>query len=88
MNRSVSLEDLETIRNDLIYRVRNSLTNQDKEFLLSVKYGEPRWDLHPCPHIEKPPVVRWKLQSILKMNKNKRGEAYDKLKSILYEAVV
>jgi predicted nucleotidyltransferase component of viral defense system len=83
--RVVKVEELELIRKQIIKTVIESLTEQDKEFLLSVKSGEPKWELHPCPHIKELPAVRWKLQNIIQMEKTKRLEALSKLKSFLYE---
>ena len=65
--------------------VTDSLTEQDKTFLLSVKSGEPQWELHPCPHIKELLAIRWKLQNIMQMEKSKRVEAFNKLKSFLYQ---
>ena len=63
-DRSLSLGELESTRENLIREVKSSLTAQDKKFLLSVKTGEPRWELHSCPHIERLPAVQWKVRNI------------------------
>ncbi len=82
--RNVTLEELESIRERLIKTVNSSFTDQDKKFLLSIKRGEPNWDLHPCPNIKNLPAVRWKLENLLKMGKEKKEKAFITLKDVLY----
>jgi len=83
--RAVTLKELELAREQIITTINASLTEQDKTFLLSVKSGEPQWELHPCPHIKELPAVRWKFKNIMQMEKSKRVQAFNKLKSFLYQ---
>ncbi len=82
--RSVTVEELESVREQLINIVNSSWTDRDKQFLLSMKKGEPLWDLHPCMHIKDLPAVRWELENILRMEGVKKKEAFNKLEDVLY----
>ncbi len=59
------------------------LTDNDKEFLLSFKRKEPKWDLLGLANIENLPAVKWKLFNIEQMDSKKRKVACGKLEMIL-----
>lgn len=82
-DRTVTLEELESVREELIGTILTSLTEEDKRFILSFKSGEPQWELHPCPHLKELPAVRWKLTNIKQMKKPKWEEAFSKLRNFL-----
>jgi len=84
-DRIVTLEKLESVREELIKIVITSMTEEDKRFILSFKSGEPQWELHPCPHLRNLPAVGWKLKNIRKMQKPKWEEAFRKLHAFLYQ---
>ncbi|NOX87436.1 MAG: nucleotidyl transferase AbiEii/AbiGii toxin family protein [Calditrichaeota bacterium] len=75
----VALEELIETRDKLIEGIKRILTKNDKEFLISVKSGEPDWKKFPIDHIKELPAVQWKLQNIRRMDKIKRREALKKL---------
>jgi predicted nucleotidyltransferase component of viral defense system len=79
----VTLEDLEETRKQLIYEIRRLLTREDKDFLLSVKRGEPDWDFLGFPHVRELPAVKWKLHNLSRMAKGKRLQAIEKLEAVL-----
>lgn len=60
----VTVAELEAAREDLIAQLRASLTDQEKAFLLSMKYGEPDWRLLPIPHLAELPALQWKLRNV------------------------
>jgi hypothetical protein len=80
-----SLVELEETRTRLVSEIRKILDDNDKGFLLSVKKGEPDWDLLSIKHARELPSVKWKLLNISRMEKGKWQEAYDKLRSILWQ---
>ncbi|MEM9242865.1 MAG: nucleotidyl transferase AbiEii/AbiGii toxin family protein [Pseudomonadota bacterium] len=82
-NLTVSYEELEDIRNKLIAMIQSDLTNNERQFLISIKEGNPGWDLLPIPDIEKLPALQWKLINIDKMNKNLKQKSLNKLKRVL-----
>lgn len=79
------LRQLEKTRSRLVDLIRSSLSDKDKEFLLSVKNGTPAWELLDVPHGSELPAVRWKLHNIeqLKRNPDKHAEAVSKLRRVL-----
>jgi predicted nucleotidyltransferase component of viral defense system len=79
----VKLEDLISVRNDLITRIRKSLTAEQKPFLLSLKSRKPEWELSGIEGIENYPSIRHKLINLQRMNDKKHNLAYDKLKDYL-----
>ena len=54
-----------------------------QEFLLSVKRGEPRWELLDLPGIEDLPAVRWKLFNLERMAPGVRKKAIARLEQTL-----
>ena len=79
----VSLETLEKVREDLIRCVGTSLTEADKEFLVSFKSKDPQWDLLGLDGVEQLPAVRWKLENLEKMSAERHQAALLRLKEIL-----
>ncbi len=50
---SVSLEELYQAREKLISDIKTNLSDTDKKFLISLKSGEPEWNLIPVANIDK-----------------------------------
>lgn len=82
----VSLEALERARIDLIAAVRARLGDSEKEFLVSFKRGEPRWDLLDVEHAPTLPAVRWKLQNLDRVSPSRRTQAVRDLEMALQDA--
>lgn len=80
---SISYNELYDIRERLIDEIKKGLTRDEKEFLLSVKRGEPKWEKFGIGDFSHLPGVRWKLLNINRMVKDKRIKAYSKLEKIL-----
>ena len=81
--QNVSLETLMQTRFDLIEKIHEKLSDDDKTFILSVKAGMPKWELFAYPEAQNLPAVKWKLHNLLKMSKEKRKAATIKLEKIL-----
>jgi predicted nucleotidyltransferase component of viral defense system len=79
----VSYEKLITTRQEMIDLLKRELTENERLFLLSIKEGQPKWELMEIKGIEKLPAIQWKLFNIRKMNKNKHRAATAKLKAVL-----
>jgi predicted nucleotidyltransferase component of viral defense system len=60
----VTVAELESARKELIALLRGALTAREKAFLLSMKQGEPDWNLLPVPHLAELPALQWKLRNI------------------------
>ena len=59
-----SYEDFEKTREQMIFKIHNSLTDKDKAFLLAFIKGEPNWDDVDYGMF---PAVKWKLHHIQKL---------------------
>ncbi|HAT1844337.1 nucleotidyl transferase AbiEii/AbiGii toxin family protein [Legionella pneumophila] len=67
----VTLEELTVIPGKMIQSLKENFTQQDYEFLVSFKKGEPEWSLACSDQIQYLPAVQWKLLNIRKMPKQK-----------------
>ncbi|ODB92634.1 hypothetical protein A3194_09705 [Candidatus Thiodiazotropha endoloripes] len=76
----VTVKQLEHTRHTMIETLRHQLTDHHKRFLLSLKSGEPKWDLLKYIHSQDMPAVRWKLQNIQRLTSEQREEALSKLR--------
>ena len=65
-----SYVDYEETRNNLITLVNQSLTETDREFLISFEDGVPNWDKCCAGDLKDYPSVKWKLQNIAKLKRN------------------
>ncbi len=79
----VDLKQLVETRDKLLQLIHAKLTVQEKKFLLSLKDGEPDWNLLGLPGIERLPGLRWKLENIRRMNAKKRREQSTRLRKVL-----
>lgn len=79
----VSLAELLSARDLMLKTLRRTLTEPDKQFLLSVKQAEPDWSLLNMKGIDMLPGLQWKLTNVKKMSSVKRDVALEKLKAAL-----
>jgi hypothetical protein len=71
-------------RDPLIKTITEKLTNLEREFLMTLKSGEPKWELLDLPDIKRLPGVQWKLINIQKMNSLRQQQQFDTLeKSVI-----
>ena len=80
---TIALETLLQTREELVKMIHKNLTSNHRDFLLGLKNGTPDWSLIPFENIANLPSVKWKILNLQKMQKDKRQEAYEKLKLIL-----
>jgi hypothetical protein len=80
---SVSREELEGARAKLVKTIREGLTDKERQFILSVKKGNPGWDLIGLEGIDRLPAIQWKLLNIAKMDKAKHRQALSRLEKCL-----
>jgi predicted nucleotidyltransferase component of viral defense system len=71
----VPLGVLEETREKLVAKINAELTVPEREFLLSLKRLEPKWELLGIPGVEKLPGPQWKLYNLRKMTAAKREVA-------------
>lgn len=79
----VSYDELVQVRSDLLRLIKEQLTQDEKDFLISFKEGKPNWKLLGVDGVENLPAVKWKLLNIGKMDEGKRSESLEKLRSAL-----
>lgn len=79
----VAIEALAATRERLIGEIAQSLTTDDRAFLLSVKRLAPQWELLGIPGVENLPAVRWKLENLARMTAEKRAQALQRLQAVL-----
>ncbi|MBF0650801.1 nucleotidyl transferase AbiEii/AbiGii toxin family protein [Dysgonomonas sp. GY75] len=83
-DNSFGVHEFENTRELLIKMINESLTNEDKEFLLTFSKGEPDWTKIDY---SKFPAIRWKLLNIQKLkdnNPSKYAEQVDAVRQILF----
>jgi predicted nucleotidyltransferase component of viral defense system len=79
----VEYDDLIAARETLVETLMKELTDNEKAFLVSLKEGQPRWNLMGREGIEKLPAIQWKLMNIRKISEQKRAASLKKLKAKL-----
>ena len=79
----ITFEALETTRNKLVAILREELTPDERKFIVSMKRGQPVWDLLELEGIKDLPAVKWKLLNISKMDPSKHRKAIHKLRNYL-----
>jgi len=79
----ISFEALETTRNEMVAILRKELTHDERKFIVSMKQGQPVWDLLKLEGIKDLPAVKWKLLNISKMDPAKHRKAIHKLRDYL-----
>jgi len=83
ITQSITLEELETTRDKLVATLREELTPNERQFIVSMKQGQPLWDLLEIEGIEDLPAVKWKLLNILNMDPIKHKKAIHKLRDYM-----
>ena len=82
-----SYEDYKQARLQLVEMVQDSLTMDDKKFLISFEEGLPDWSLCSAGDLSKYPSVQWKLLNIRNLkehNIQKHEQGIKKLKDFLF----
>ena len=79
----VTYDELIAARETLVGTLTKTLTAGEKEFLLSLKAGNPKWDLIEIEGIEKLPAVQWKLLNIRKLDTKRQKDLHSKLRRVL-----
>ena len=80
---SIPYQDLIAARDTLIETLKKELTGGEREFLVSLKAGQPKWTSIGIEGVKYLPAVQWKLANIRKMSAKKQTELLEKLKRVL-----
>jgi predicted nucleotidyltransferase component of viral defense system len=79
----VTMDSLLQAREQLIAEIVGKMPVDHKNFLVSLKKGEPEWALLGVKGAEGLPAVRWRLENLAKMDKTKREALIDRLRQVL-----
>lgn len=79
----VSLQELQQVQQKLSRMLVQSLDDDERAFLLSIKRGEPEWNRLGIENLDQLPALRWKCLNIKKMNDSKRASELTRLEKIL-----
>jgi hypothetical protein len=79
----VPLQELSDVRERIVREVVKALDEDERAFLLSMKSGEPAWDILGIEGLARMPALQWKLINIRKMNHAQRAEALERLRRVL-----
>lgn len=79
----VTLEELKEVPEKMIQGLKDNFTQQDYDFLVSFKKGEPDWSLARSDQIQYLPAVQWKLLNIRKMPEQKNIDAVSLLQKTM-----
>jgi hypothetical protein len=82
-NEAVTIDELLNAREQMIAEVVGKMPADHRKFVQGLKRGEPDWTLLKVPGAEGLPAVRWRLQNLAKMDKEKRAALIARLQKIL-----
>lgn len=80
---SVTCDELVDVRDLMHKKLLRSLTDDERRFLISVKNGDPEWNLIAIDGIEKLPAIQWKVQNVRRMPAEKKARELEKLRRVL-----
>ena len=78
-DKAFSYPEFEKVRTELITTIQQSLTYTDKEFLISIKSLEPKWEIY---NFEQFPAVQWKLQNLAKLKETNLKKYHNQLEAL------
>jgi predicted nucleotidyltransferase component of viral defense system len=79
----VTLEELVNAREELINKIVGQMPAEHRQFLMSVKRGDPDWSLLGLPGAETLPAVRWRLENLAKLTDDKRAKLLNGLGEVV-----
>ncbi|HAT1659276.1 TPA: nucleotidyl transferase AbiEii/AbiGii toxin family protein [Legionella pneumophila] len=79
----VTLEALTLVPEKMIQGLKENFNQQDYDFLVSFKKGDPDWSLACSDQIQYLPAVQWKLLNIRKMPKQKHIDSVNLLQKTM-----
>jgi predicted nucleotidyltransferase component of viral defense system len=79
----VELDDLLAARTALVETIVGRMPDKHRRFLVSFESGAPDWTLLDLKKIDKLPAVKWRVQNLDKITKNKRAEVVAQLERVL-----
>ncbi len=80
---NASFETLKAVQKSLAPILLESLDDDERHFLISMKSGDPDWDVLEIEGLQNMPALQWKLLNIRKMDARKRNEQLEALQDLL-----
>jgi hypothetical protein len=77
------MQELYQARDALLSQIHELLNQKDRAFLISVKNGEPSWELFAYPQAANRPAIQWDLHNISLMQSKKKAQTLSKLEKVL-----
>lgn len=78
-----SEEELIAAWERLLHEIHTKMTQDDREFLMSVQQGRPDWSLIDLPGVDRLPGVRRRLKNLAKMTDQRRSDSVRRLAAVL-----
>jgi hypothetical protein len=81
-NEEVTLQLLERTQERVMTQLPRALTQNHRDFLLSLVRAEPEWNMMPFAHMQRLPALQWKLLNLRKLKTRDAGRfsaQYDEL---------
>jgi len=75
-SQPTELAELLETRDRMINELHAGLDADERRFLLSLVRAQPEWDLLGIPHVSELPAVRWKLQNLVRLQRE-RAEQFE-----------
>ena len=79
----VELGELIAAREAIVDAIVGRMPDAHRRFLVSFEKGQPDWDLLGLPKVDKLPAIKWRIQNLDKIPKNKRTELAAQLERVL-----
>lgn len=83
VREGIAYSEIEIIVGRLKEQIKDSLTDEEKKFLISFAEGTPIWSLLKVPHAAELPALKWKVQNINKIAEEKRKKEVKLLQDCL-----
>lgn len=83
----VAFEDLLASRTAIVEAMVGNMPEKHRRFLISFEAGEPDWSLLEVKNVRKLPAVKWRMQNLDAITKNKRIALVTKLGEVLKHEV-
>jgi hypothetical protein len=87
-SQPTELSKLLETRDRMIDELHAGLDADERRFLLSLVRAQPEWELLGIPHVSELPAVRWKLQNLARLQRERGGQferQYTALASLLQQ---
>lgn len=81
--RPVTIDELDRARRSMIVALHARFSDEVREFLLSFKRMQPRWELLGVPHAPDLPAVQWKMLNLSRMEPPRHREVVQNLERVL-----